>query len=1236
MDGTQPGEAGVLAWCNSIRFTLAKDPAREWLDTQIQKQGFDFLDSYLESVLSREKEEPMYELLKTPGKRKDAPKRTRAATAAVAKLKAINSMILEEMEAGPSTQHPRAATATSLPSHVSDTPSEDPFAVVAAPFKPKQKVVTVADSPEKMEVDDQPLQTVQEEDVPMSPSPPPRTLPVSHAPMRSDSVEVETTHRSTIEDKAQRNTEVSRPQSRIEVNIAEPVQSPPALSEQPTAEDTPAPTIVHHGSAKELSMIAEDEEPGEQSRLSPVRLEVDPIPEQDEDDAVPIRDVTVEPMDQDVAVPLRDEPGPPLKRKASVTQFSGLPVPSPLRKSMRMSHDPMAHTPGAGLGKRTSWLTKAKEAKALELTGPGRRIGSRGESAEPAGMLVPGAATDPKKTAQEIPASESGALAFLRHKRNASSLESATGQTQQPVPQPQAQPSAQTHLQPQAAPIPLAPSHSNYYDALDEITVPLKDHETEEHTLHRLKKTVEGARAGKGVKSLGGNAAAELAQARKAAEARVAQRNKTEEPEQPSEPSTKAEATPNVEEPARPARRSAESTKPARAASPPPTEDPSRRMSLSDLMTDFDKAQAAKKPSPPGAVRKQSTADISTTTTPPNSPPPILNITKPPSAQANPSVFSKPPTVFKAPPKQQSSKPSSQPPRKSPPAAAAAAPAGKDSVFKENTFKLPVANPFSLPAAVTLGVPARLPSPDAAPAPKAAAAWLRAQEAEDRAAQRDGQPDDSDDDMFEDSWQADAAPSAPPAWTPFGAPAPQQEQDDTATWDSAPSQRGGAGASGSLGLDSPAGPEVRVEAKDVEELDSDVDKARGEIDEGDLQTDDMDVDDEYVGGADADFDEIVASGQPTVTLVKQPARAPSAQSMASTSSSQSQLGVWGQATRFVSSVLGGSKAQKGKPEPVKSLARAAAAARKQQEEAEKKATRLKEMEARRQQAQQRKAEEEKARVQEEERKVREEAERRKREREEHTDKRPLRSTKKAEEEATQKRKLNVEADKKAGSSKPPSKDAQPARTIKPPSASTNAPPTGGKTGAPLKSALAKKASTQSLAAAASSSAIPKAAESKTSKMPASSSNPKLAGKGKGKAADSDEPQPAKVVQSQMANRAKAQMAAQQTPKAAPAVTSESIELPDINSEYSNSDDEDRPRYGAPEWAQSPELRQQLEQQSRMNPDDIFGPIGPLRMEEIFRTRQSRFRARTSSANWAGPDELTEQEERDYARRMGFE
>lgn len=134
--------------------------------------------------------------------------------------------------------------------------------------------------------------------------------------------------------------------------------------------------------------------------------------------------------------------------------------------------------------------------------------------------------------------------------------------------------------------------------------------------------------------------------------------------------------------------------------------------------------------------------------------------------------------------------------------------------------------------------------------------------------------------------------------------------------------------------------------------------------------------------------------------------------------------------------------------------------------------------------------------------------------------------------------------------------------------------------------------------------------------------------------DDDVSQPSQLVQSQMAARAKAQIDAAK--QVEPLVASESIELPDINSEYSDSEDEDRPRtFDPPDWAQSPELRQALEIQSTINPDDIFGAVRPIKMEEIFKTRTSRFRPRSSSANWTGTDRLTVQEEKDYARRMGF-
>lgn len=108
-----------------------------------------------------------------------------------------------------------------------------------------------------------------------------------------------------------------------------------------------------------------------------------------------------------------------------------------------------------------------------------------------------------------------------------------------------------------------------------------------------------------------------------------------------------------------------------------------------------------------------------------------------------------------------------------------------------------------------------------------------------------------------------------------------------------------------------------------------------------------------------------------------------------------------------------------------------------------------------------------------------------------------------------------------------------------------------------------------------------------------------------------------------------------------AVEEEYIELPDIDSEYSDDDESEHERKEAklPEWAQSPALREALANQRKVNPDDVFGgSIPPPRMDEIFRgkARASKFRHRTSSANWTGADQLTALEEAEYAKRMGYQ
>ncbi|KAI9830812.1 MAG: hypothetical protein M1819_005337 [Sarea resinae] len=88
---------------------------------------------------------------------------------------------------------------------------------------------------------------------------------------------------------------------------------------------------------------------------------------------------------------------------------------------------------------------------------------------------------------------------------------------------------------------------------------------------------------------------------------------------------------------------------------------------------------------------------------------------------------------------------------------------------------------------------------------------------------------------------------------------------------------------------------------------------------------------------------------------------------------------------------------------------------------------------------------------------------------------------------------------------------------------------------------------------------------------------------------------------------------------------DAIDLPDINTD--SEDDDSALDTSLPSWADSPALNETLARQQLMNPEEVFGPIAPLHMEEIFKNkdRHHRFRSRTSSANWSGQDRLTEDE-----------
>lgn len=89
---------------------------------------------------------------------------------------------------------------------------------------------------------------------------------------------------------------------------------------------------------------------------------------------------------------------------------------------------------------------------------------------------------------------------------------------------------------------------------------------------------------------------------------------------------------------------------------------------------------------------------------------------------------------------------------------------------------------------------------------------------------------------------------------------------------------------------------------------------------------------------------------------------------------------------------------------------------------------------------------------------------------------------------------------------------------------------------------------------------------------------------------------------------------------------EEINLPEILTDSEDEDSENE--FEQPSWVNTPNLRELLSQQQLVDPEQIFGPVAPLNMEQVFpnKERHKRFRDRTSSAYWAN-DQVTEEEKR---------
>lgn len=598
--------------------------------------------------------------------------------------------------------------------------------------------------------------------------------------------------------------------------------------------------------------------------------------------------------------PVRDEaliPGPSHARKPNTSQFSNLPAPSPLRKSMRFTREPSVDVnvalpppttaPMVG-GKRSSWLVKAREAKALE--GVGRKTGTfdvgpshlNAKKRKSAELGREEASVASQATTSRPGMERSSKQQRLSDEDEPPALQKAKGKDIVDVDMHQTAVAEQGLTRPH-------PDEYTDRQFMEDFTVPLPALDSEGNMLANLKRTVQGlgARAGKSMgKSLGGNAAAALAEARAAAEARIAERNRTERGSsaETSEVDSNS-AQPNAFE-------DTNFNAPDLAVHAPSPKDSSTenghpRLSVSDLVTSLEsKGKSRSPPVVPSRLQTPSAdtrlVNTSTSTTPPNSPPPPPqnnDFMAPPEP-----VFKKPPVVFVAPSATTSVAPGDR---------AVAA-----SSSKEFAFKLPATNPFSIPAAMALGLPASFPSSSGQPSSQSKGvplsaqsskasmfsdtvfdredsmpAWMPATQDTDYPTQVSENKAHDTDFEDDDSWHVDEKFASNQMWTPFGFVS--ADKDDSMTWSTLPSrstsQKGGEtdavppsqnfGVIASESKRSP--PDNAIVETDQTDADGDA-RMDSDLDETDLMDADIGMDGIET---ESDLDAVLQAGKSTVSLV---------------------------------------------------------------------------------------------------------------------------------------------------------------------------------------------------------------------------------------------------------------------------------------------------------------------------------------------------------------------------------
>lgn len=101
---------GIVQWTVAIRLSMLDDPGRKELQSDIDINGYQWLDEYWENILAGPKNESdnfvlilrpplnytfrtLVELVKTPARRKENQKRNKAEASAVARMKTIPDVL---------------------------------------------------------------------------------------------------------------------------------------------------------------------------------------------------------------------------------------------------------------------------------------------------------------------------------------------------------------------------------------------------------------------------------------------------------------------------------------------------------------------------------------------------------------------------------------------------------------------------------------------------------------------------------------------------------------------------------------------------------------------------------------------------------------------------------------------------------------------------------------------------------------------------------------------------------------------------------------------------------------------------------------------------------------------------------------------------------------------------------------------------------------------------------------